>query len=257
VQDRYAGDVGDFGKLGLLRCLCGVYPRSAPRLQLGILWYCVPDETHNNDGKHIGYLRSDLASNERFRCCDPELYQRLSRLIQSERSVRKLATLGLLGANSIHFLEPLSYGDIARRDRANRRRSWLAAALDATRDCHLVFIDPDNGLETSSVNRLRALGPKYAYFDDLEPFIERGQSLVIYQHVNRTAPVTEQSRLRIGQLQARFGVGSIWAVRYRRGSGRLYIVVPAHRDEAVLLDRTRSLLDSSWGRHGHFELMAT
>jgi hypothetical protein len=256
VQDRYAGDVGDFGKLGLLRWLCGVYPQSVPALRLGILWYRVPDETHNNDGKHISYLRSHVAGNERFRCCDPELYQGLAELIRRERSVRKLATLGLLGANPIHFLEPLGYHDIEWKDRAIQRQAWLVAALDATRDCDVIFIDPDNGLEINSVNRLRALGPKYAYLDDLEPFRERGQSLVIYQHVNRTAPVTEQSRRRCGQLRSHFGIDSVFAVRYRRGSGRLYIVVPAARDEAVLRDRTQSLLESSWGRHGHFELMS-
>ena len=44
--------------------------------------------TDNNDGKHISYLRSHVAGNERFRCCDPQLYQGLAELIRRERSVR-------------------------------------------------------------------------------------------------------------------------------------------------------------------------
>ena len=47
MQDRYAGDVGDFGKLGMLRCMEDF------GLKVGINWYLVGDESHNNDGKHI------------------------------------------------------------------------------------------------------------------------------------------------------------------------------------------------------------
>ena len=50
MQNTYAGDVGDFGKLGLLRQL------SKSQLIIGINWYLVPDENHNADGKHIGYI---------------------------------------------------------------------------------------------------------------------------------------------------------------------------------------------------------
>ena len=48
MQDRYVGDVGDFGKYGLLRALCG------GDLTLGVVWYLYPDEEANNDGDDIG-----------------------------------------------------------------------------------------------------------------------------------------------------------------------------------------------------------
>ena len=53
MQDRYAGDVGDFGKLGMLRCM------EASGLKVGINWYLVGDESHNNDGKYIGYMEDE------------------------------------------------------------------------------------------------------------------------------------------------------------------------------------------------------
>lgn len=52
MQNRYVGDIGDFGKLGLLRQL------SKTGLSVGVNWYLTPDETHNGDGRHIGYLES-------------------------------------------------------------------------------------------------------------------------------------------------------------------------------------------------------
>ena len=36
MQDRYAGDVGDYGKIGLLRCL------EKQGFNIGINWYLVP-----------------------------------------------------------------------------------------------------------------------------------------------------------------------------------------------------------------------
>jgi hypothetical protein len=254
MQDRYAGDVGDFGKLGLLRWLCGVYPPAKPRLRLGIAWYLVPDETVTNDGKHVSYLRSDISRNERFRCCDPELYDRLAEMVSIKRSIEGLQASGVLPPSTVHFRRALSYQDLpGRRDRELRRQAWIAAAADETRDCDLIFIDPDNGLETPSIGRFRARGPKYAYFDDLEPLITRGQSLVIYQHVHRSGKVADQARRRIEQLHERFNVTSIWAVQYRRGSGRLYIIVPAAAHERILKDRASSLLSSLWHEHGHFQ----
>lgn len=55
MQNRYAGDVGDFGKYGLLRCLCG----EPPLLSLGVVWYLVSDEQCDQDAKHTRYLARD------------------------------------------------------------------------------------------------------------------------------------------------------------------------------------------------------
>ena len=57
MQDRYAGDIGDFLKFSLLRQLC--QPSDVdPGLRLGVVWYLAPDEDHNLDGKHTPYLDS-------------------------------------------------------------------------------------------------------------------------------------------------------------------------------------------------------
>ena len=47
MQDRYTGDIGDYGKLGMLRYLAAAGPR------VGVNWYRTPDEDHNEDGKFI------------------------------------------------------------------------------------------------------------------------------------------------------------------------------------------------------------
>ena len=59
--------------------------------------------------------------------------------------------------------------------------------INAVAAADVVFVDPDNGLETG-VNRYSPRGPKFVYYDDLIPLAGSGKSLIIYQHaVGRAA----------------------------------------------------------------------
>ena len=69
MQDRYVGDIGDYGKLGLLRSL------AAAGLLIGVNWYRTPDENHNEDGKFIQYLRTSGEGS--YRSHDPVSYTHL------------------------------------------------------------------------------------------------------------------------------------------------------------------------------------
>jgi hypothetical protein len=214
----------------------------------------VPDEITTNDGKHINYTSSGSGMRDVFRSCDPELYDDLVGLLaDGVRRVARLQALGSLPESARHFVAPLDFRGTGRWVRPGLRFSWLKDALDETRDCDLVFIDPDNGLETASVGRYGARGPKYAYLDDLELFVRREQSLVIYQHMNRTASASVQARLRVAQIQDRLGVACLPPLRFRRGSGRLYLIVPAARHRELLRSRMTQLLESPWALNGHFE----
>ena len=73
LQNRYVGDLGDFGKYGLLKALCG------DTLKLGVNWYLIPDESHN--GKHTAYLKSTHKDSTAYRSCDPELYDSLRKIV--------------------------------------------------------------------------------------------------------------------------------------------------------------------------------
>lgn len=94
MQDRYAGDVGDFVKYGLLRQL--LRPSVlGQELRLAVLWYLVDDEDGNFDGKHISYI-----TDERMRSCDPILYDTL-RLLLSNKT-RNVASVEMSGILPIH-----------------------------------------------------------------------------------------------------------------------------------------------------------
>lgn len=138
MQNRYAGDVGDFGKIGMLRCIeqCGV--------KVGVNWYLVEDESHNQDGKHIGYLRD-----HKFVGLDEELRRALASLIMEDsRSVNQLEKLGLLQSN-VYYHEILK--PVIGMFKENRY-AWHKNGLKSLSGCDLIFLDPDNGLLPRSVN---------------------------------------------------------------------------------------------------------
>ena len=97
VQDRYAGDLGDFLKFGLLRRLATSEGAGRP-LRLGVVWYRTADESHNADGKHVQYLAPSHRLAQHMRSLDPDLYDRLAGVIESgDRSIGALDEGGRAG----------------------------------------------------------------------------------------------------------------------------------------------------------------
>ena len=130
------------------------------------------------------------------------------------------------------------------------RRAWLCGALNFTSGCDLVFVDPDNGFEVK-VGPYQKRGPKYVFFDELLPYLERNQSLVIYHHIGRQGSARDQIRERLSQLSSKLGLEA-FALLYHRGSARAFFVVPAPRHRMDLISKAEMLMLSPWSRH--FEL---
>ena len=256
------GDVGDFAKYGLLRALCAVEPTWGRRtydLSLGVVWYLVPDEEGTTDGGHVGWANQATSTIQRYMPCDPELYHALLRMLRDgDRSVRAVRERGVLPEGTVFYEARLSFartpgiGRAATERRLERRKAWAWDALAATRGCDVVFADPDNGLEPrAGVPRSRLTGPKYAYFDELVPYLDRGQSFVVYHHLHRSMVHEGQVHDRLSQVEER--LGPAFALRFHPGAGRAFFVVPADAHREVLRERALRLVrNRCWARH--FEL---
>jgi hypothetical protein len=260
VQNRYVGDLGDFGKYGLLRHLCR-------QLTLGVVWYLVPDEGHNRDGRHIRYLNLDAATSSHygvpvctpraaernvrdFRRCQPELYDSLAGIIADKaRTVTEIRARGLLPQGTVFLEESLTFtGSTPLPERHRAREAWFSRALGQTAGCDTVFLDPDNGLEVKSHPICSRLGPKYAAYDDLKRFRARDQTLVIYQHFERAQDFLTRRRR---ELATRLGLAdeTVYCLHYRRGTARAYFIIPAPGHTPLIRGRIESLLASPWGAH--------
>lgn len=106
MQDRYAADLGDFLKFGLLRQLAAPVDGTGP-LRLGVVWYLVPDEGHNDDGKHVTNLAPGSKAGAQLRPLDPDLFGRLAHVAETERSIASLEAVQVLPAETLFFNDRL------------------------------------------------------------------------------------------------------------------------------------------------------
>jgi hypothetical protein len=170
------------------------------------------------------------------------------------RNVVDLSEAATLPGATVYFNDRLDLADLpvgARVQRSERRAAWLTRALAATKECNLIFADPDNGIRrtmhSAGAHRNRSI--KHAYLNELAAFAASGQSLVVYHHADRSAPTIVQAQLRLGDLAREAAVEPIAAVRASRGTTRLFLVAApsATQTGEVLTRRLHELEDSSWG----------
>ena len=162
MQNRYVGDIGDYLKLGILRAL-------SPGYRLGVAWWLFPDEFHNGDGRHIGYLNRP----EKWRHFDPDLFDILVGVVSSgQRNVRALEASDILpGAIFADEVIP-SDGLLAQRRQA--RHEWFVRMKDSLTGTDLSFVDPDNGIEPAGYSHGSAKAGESVLLSELRELARPG-----------------------------------------------------------------------------------
>lgn len=242
MQNMYVGDIGDYGKYGLLRAL---FPTQGDYI-LGIVWYLVPDEIHKTDGRHIAYLTKPS-----YRQHDAELFDILKGVVDSgRRHIDEIQKANIFSPDAIYLDKTLSfygisaYSSVGRNRRLAIRKNWLEEALRVTEKCDAVFLDPDNGIETPSVLKHTKAGPKYVYLDEIEKFASRGQTVVVYHHFGHHGTHEHQIRQRKKQLREKLGNHKhIISLRFKRYSPRAYFVIT---ESTRIVDGVKHFVNSSW-----------
>ena len=141
----------------------------------------------------------------------------------------------------------------------NARPRWLLMlALDAheavssVQASAVVFCDPDNGLTFDEPCRsLRHIG-----VDEITSLYSRGQSLVVYHTLDRSASHVEQIASFLERLrQAIPDLGSSRAARFRRGSSRVFFVLAQRAHVAAIDGAMVQMRSTAWVHGGHFEIV--
>lgn len=239
MRDKFVADIGDFGKYGLLRTLAGVEPKDEPRCRLGVVWYFWEDSDWAYDAK-LDYLSKP----DEYRHYDEGLFDTLSKVANGYKrtvgEVRRREILGRDKEDVVFCAEAVPNG--------RPRHEWLSRALKKTEGAQIVFLDPDNGLPTSEREAKRGRSKLHAYRNEMMRFVERGQTVVIYQsywRINKgDTHKTEVSKWRHERL------AELHLDEHPRviGSDRIFIVLPATRHVEHIDRRLRGFLDR-WGDH--------
>jgi hypothetical protein len=112
----------------------------------------------------------------------------------------------------------------------------------------VVFLDPDNGLAPDSVELHHDRARKYAFLTEIASGLAPTQSLVLYQHICRQGPALQQLAHHQRVLAETFPARPPgWALRFRRGTSRAFLIVPSTEHAAVLWERATALLAGGCG----------
>lgn len=244
MQNRYTGDIGDFGKFLLLKHLF-------PNDSIATIWYLYPDETHNTDGSHtVEEGNANLYRNAHT--IDPQMSKLFNTIHQyHKRHIELFETLGVLPCGSYFSEEILGEG-------GNYRTLWIERALTFVRDnqSSVVCLDPDNGIEPSTMAKLSTIKQgKYATFDEIERFfeLESVEHLVIYQHFHRQKKHDEQmndAKRRFEQLYE--GRAVVTIIRHNPVQARFYIILSK---KSYILDALHSLEELIYGSRAFFGVL--
>lgn len=234
MQNRYAGDIGDYLKLALLRAL----PAES---RLAVCWWLHPDENHNSDGRHTDYLSKP----SRWRQIDTELFDKLAGAVaRGDRSLQMLRSACALPSVLFHD-DPVPIG----RERTKLRANWFAAMQASVEGDDIVFIDPDNGIDLH-VNAQFRCSAKHVTLEEIKLLSSGKRTLVIYHHQTRAKGGHVAEISRISDALAQLDIGDVTAIRARPYSPRVFFVVGPHHDAH------RSLTTFANQNSGFFEVFA-
>lgn len=222
MQDLYIGDIGDYGKYGLLRAV------TAAGFRLGVNWYQVVPKGpgKQDDGKYTQYLEKP----EDYRAYDPALFDCLAELVPHRRTIEALEKSRLFPA--LFFGEPLIRA---------ARPHWHQRALECTAGANLVFLDPDNGLETANMHRRHSAKEKHTTWQEVKDYYDRGQSVILYQH---RPQMTKKAACIQGVLDFQnsfLKADHTLLLEYPRYTNRYYFFFTHQAHRAALEETTRSV----------------
>ncbi|MCH7998799.1 MAG: hypothetical protein IIA91_04875, partial [Chloroflexi bacterium] len=241
MQNKYVGDIGDYGKYSLLRALSGADDNES--LRLAVVWYLRPDDKKPG-GNQTGYLGQP----DKYAALDPKVFNSLSKIVKlKRRNVRSVRKARLFPGEPVYFEEWVP----ANRKLADRRE-WLERAVTDVAECDLVFLDPDNGLRLYKGEGLRLEdeppNSKHVYFDEVMHYMGPDKSVpdksvVVIHHATPMLSVDQQIATALAEIDRLVeGSAGAFALRYHRFAPvRLFFVIPADRDRNLLFARAAEL----------------
>ena len=233
MKNQYVGDIGDYGKYGLLRFI------AAHNIRIGINWYLTEDDG-SSDGKYINYLNK---ADDRI--YDPELFDFLKMVaFQPDKTVKRIEEADLI-AQAEYFHEALQITDGKSENRKWNRRLWFNNSNIMLGSADLIFADPDNGITFSKKETSKDC-EKYILPQEITEYYHSGRDVLFYCHRGRRKEADwNRTKTRIREY---IRDAQILIMTYHRGTQRSFIFVvhpDRYRTYAGFLNEFHR---TEWGR---------
>ncbi len=241
MKNQYFGDVGDYGKYGLLRFL------AEHGISVSVNWYLTRDD-RSSDGKFVSYL-----SDKRFRRFSPVIYDELQKHVVQEgrRDILVMNETDLIPDAKYYTIPLPALDGVPSAERKRRRKEWHENALSFCAGSDLVFLDPDNGIRPEGQS-YSSQDNKYVFLEEAADYYNAGQNVVYYCHKGRRtdAQWSEYKRL----LRTRIPEADLIGLTFHRGTQRSYIFALQSGSAAGIKQLLSEFLASEWGGRKMFTL---
>ena len=237
MKNQYVGDIGDYGKYGLLRFL------AQQGITVGINWYLTPnDETgHGADNQYL--------NDPNLKGCDRDVFDALEKIVktykQEERRVQMIQDARLI-PGAVYYSDELDLQNLSPIDRYFRRRLWFNKSIITLKKADLIFADPDNGISYRETSRSKK-NEKYVLPEDVTAYYSRGKDVVFYCHKGRRSK--EAWEAVVSDITTFIPSAKVFDLTFLRGPRRSYIfVIHPEKEEQyhALLNRFTA---GTWEKH--------
>ena len=232
MKNQYVGDIGDYGKYGLLRFLASY------GIKIGVNWFLTENDG-STDGKFTTYLK-----NPADRVYDPELFDALQNIADHpDKTVKMIKQAGII-PDAEFFGEMLKSSSLKADAREWNRRLWFNNSTLMLGNAELIFADPDNGISYRKTARTKD-SEKFILPEDVAEYYNSGRNVVYYCHKGRRKQEAwEQAK---AEIRNHIRDAQILAVTFHTGTQRSYIFV-LHPDCYMRYEKIiTAFLDSEWG----------
>lgn len=222
MKDQYTGDIGDYGKYGLLRFL------SENGAGIFVNWYLSEDDG-SADGKHVAYLENG----KKYRKYDPALFDILGKIVHSD-------SRNIVAFEKEDCIKGASYYHTVLTPDSDRK-AWHKAGLSAAAGKDLVFLDPDNGL--SGKKKPPKDSVKFCFTDEVSDYYNAGSDVIYYCQRDRSPADIWHGRLKI--MKSVLPDACVMAVTCHRGTQRAYVFV-LHKENRERYSRLIDEFVNKW-----------
>ena len=249
MQDRWVAEIGDFGKFGLLRRICGCDGRFDGDRSLAVLWYrTAGDAAHASTARPAWLDRPDM-----FRECDPLLFDILDEIVASGlRETHSIEIAELLGDAAFHSDLWSFDGMSSPKMRAMERRRLFLGALAVVGERRVVFVDSDDGTMPDGTLPDMPGATRWIGWDEMVALAALRRTLVFGRPSDDDTPIQRQAVRGAVELieRLRLDVRPIPMI-FQGTAARVYFVIPAPDDADAIQERCASLIDADdpWSRH--------
>ena len=113
------------------------------------------------------------------------------------------------------------------------RENWYSESLDKLAPADVIFLDPDNGIQTDSVRITQTRSVKYALDEEILGYARNCELVIVYNHRDHSPDVEYLQKFR--RVHHRLGRStSMRLLRFKRVSARDYVFFFTPRTASIV-----------------------